>query len=157
MLTVTEQQQARKARDLIEAVGGLEPSAEITGLSTSQLGRYQSPTERDSMPLRVIEELEAVTHSEIGHPIVTRYLARRAGYSLLRRPDVPACRSAILDLLARQAKEQGECDPEMLHALADGQIDAEEAERLIPLFYRRLETTAQMLAELHAIAGRDMA
>jgi len=156
MLSVQEQQQARKARELIEAVGGLDAAAEITGMSISHLGRYQSPNERDSMSIRIMEQLEAVTHGELSHPIVTRYLARRAGYSLVRRPDVPAGRGAILELLAEQAKNQGQSDPEMFRALADGQVDAEEADRLIPLFYKRLETTAQMLAELHAIARKDM-
>lgn len=85
-LPVSEQRQAERARELIEAAGGLEASAEETGISTSQLGRYQSKQERDSMPARVIEALEAVTHGKPCHPIMTRHLARRQGFALVPLP-----------------------------------------------------------------------
>lgn len=85
-LTTQEQLQADKARELIEAVGGLDAAAAITELSTSQLGRYQAKTERDSMPARIIEQLEAVTHGKPNHPAMTRHLARRQGYVLVPLP-----------------------------------------------------------------------
>lgn len=154
-LPVEEQAQARAVRELQSAAGGVEASGSICEKSPSLHSCYQSPQEPRSIPLRDVERLESVTHGHPGHPHVTRYLARKAGFSLVRRPAVPADRAAILDLLARQAREQGECDPELLAAIADGAIDAAEAARLIPLFHRRLETTAQMLAELEAIAGAE--
>lgn len=154
---VREQDEARIVRELIEMVGGLEGASGIVDLSTSQLSRYQSPHERDSMPLRVIRQLENVTHGKEGHPHVTRFCARHLGYSLMKRPEVPAARGDIMKLLAKQARERGETEPEMLDAVADSEVDADEAARLIPLYRRSLETTAQMLAELEAIAGRDVA
>lgn len=155
-LSVREQRQARIVGELIKAAGGVEAAAEICGKSPSLFSAYQSPNDHRSMPLRDIEALEGVTHGQLGHPHVTRFLARQAGYSLLQRPNVPRDRREIMALLSKQAKERGETDPEILDAVADGQIDEDEAERLIPLLRKSLETTAQMLAEAEAIAGRDV-
>lgn len=155
MLSREEQRQARRARELVEAAGGLEACAEETGLSTSQLSRYGSTSDRDSMPLRVIERLESVTHDTLGHPLVTTYLATRQGFTLVRRPQVPSDRAALMELLSRHAKARGECEQQILHALADGKVDAPEARALVPLFQTSFELTNQMLAELEAIAGDD--
>ena len=51
------------------------------------------------------------------------------------------------------SEQKGKHDPELLSALADGEIDREDAKRLIPLFLESLETTAQMYVELELIAG----
>lgn len=148
-----EQRQARRARELVEAAGGLEACAEETGLSTSHLSRYGSTAEKDSMPLRVIERLESVTHGMPGHPVVTTYLAARQGFTLVKRPQVPSDRAALMELLSQHASARGECEKQILHALADGRVDAGEASALVPLFRASFELTNQMLAELEAIAG----
>lgn len=155
-VSVQEQRQARIVGELVKAAGGVEAAAEICDKSHSLFSAYQSPNDPRSIPLRDIEALEGVTHGQMGHPHVTRFLARQAGYTLLARPDVPHERAEILALLSRQAKERGQTDPEILDAVADGQIDEDEAERLIPLLRKSLETTAQMLAEVEAIAGRPV-
>ncbi|WP_374406558.1 hypothetical protein [Pelagerythrobacter sp.] len=151
-----EQRQARVVRELIHAAGGVEACERDREKSKSLFSAYQSPNDPRSMPLDDIEFLESVTHGKLGHPHVTRYLARQAGCVLLPRPEVPRDRSDIITLLARQARERGECDPELLTALADGNIDEDEAERLIPMMRQRLETDAHMLAQLEAIAGRSV-
>lgn len=155
-LSPREQEQAEIARDLIEAAGGLEAAADITDLSTSHLQRYQSPHHRDSMPLRVIRKLEAVTHGKAGHPIVTRHLARQAGYSLLKRPTVTADGEDLLKLLGEQAKAKGVCDNKICTALADGKCDESEALDLLPDLRKSIELSSQMLAEIEAIAGRPV-
>ena len=148
-----EQQQADVVRQLIEAAGGLEAAAEITGMGTSQLARYQSPHEQASMPLRIIAALEAVTHGQVGHPHVTRFLARRNGYALIRRPAAVAQGQDLMRLLADHARTKSECEGEILEALADLKLSQGEAIDLLPKFRRSLEITAQMLAELEEIAG----
>jgi len=154
MLTREEQRQARRAKELVEAAGGLEACAEETGIGTSQLSRYGSKTEKDSMPLRVIERLESVTHDTYGHPLVTTYLAERQGFTLVRRPEVPSDRAALMELLSQHAHARGECEQQILRALAnDGKVDGGEARDLVPLFRTSFELTNQMLAELEAIAG----
>ena len=151
-LPVEEQRQARVARELIAAAGGVEAAERDCDKSKSLFSAYQSPNDSRSITLRDIEILESVTHGRAGHPIVTRYLARVAGYILLKRPALPSDRADILNLLAKQAEERGQCDPELMRALADGTIDEAEATRLVPMMRQRLETDAQMLAQLEAIA-----
>ena len=156
MLSTDEQRQARRVRELIHDAGGLEAAAEEAKIGKTQLGRYQSTAERDSMPLRVIEALEAVTVGKPNHPVVTRYLAARQGYTLVKRPEVPADRAQIMDLLAKQATASGTSANETLKALMDDdRLDAAEARELIPLYQERLQLVAQMLAELEAIAGEE--
>jgi hypothetical protein len=150
-----EQRQARVVRELIHAAGGVEACERDCGKAKSLFSGYQSPHDSRSIPLRDIEILESVTHGKLGHPHVTRYLARQAGYILLRRPDVPHDRADVMRLLARQARERGEREQQILDALGDGALDEAEAELLIPLFRLSLETTAEMLAELEAIVGRS--
>lgn len=152
-LPVEEQRQAEAVRGLIAASGGVEAAERDCEKSKSLFSAYQSVNDARSIPLRDIALLEAVTHGTTGHPQVTRYLARRSGFDLVRRPTVPAARREILDLLADQAKAKGECENEILHALADGAVDCAEAKALIPLFRRSIELSCQMLAELEAIAG----
>lgn len=151
-----EQRQARVVRELIHAAGGVEACERDCDKSKSLFSAYQSPHDARSIPLRDIEILESVTHGKLGHPHVTRYLARQSGFILLPRPEVPTDRADVLALLTQQARERGQCDPELLHALEDRTVDVEEAERLIPLMRQRLETDARMLAELEAIAGRSV-
>lgn len=156
-LPTDEQRQARVVRELIAAAGGVEVAERDCDKSKSLFSAYQSPNDPRSIPLRDIEILESVTHGTTGHPVVARYLARQAGYSLMKRPCITASGDDLLRLLAGSAKAKGECETQILSDLADGTIDPQEAERLLPLFRRSIELTSQMLAELEAIAGRSVA
>lgn len=46
------------AARLIEIVGGLGPASRITGLSPTCLSNYQNPSKRESMPAKVISDLQ---------------------------------------------------------------------------------------------------
>ena len=100
-----EQAQARAAKKLIEAVGGLEAASAYTGKSTSQLSRYCLRDRPDSMPVNVVQQLEDVTHGHHGHPVMTRHLALASGYALVRLPDPmapPTCWSQFVSILAKE-------------------------------------------------------
>lgn len=155
-LPIEEQRQARIVGQLISAAGGVEAAGRDCGKSKSLPSAYQSPHDARSMPLRDIEQLESITHGTAGHPLVTRYLARQAGCILIKRPVTHTGKADVLPLLARQAMERGEADREMFTALEDSTIDPAEAARLVPLMRKKLETDAQILAELEAIAGMEV-
>jgi hypothetical protein len=90
----TPEKQALKqsAKALVRAAGGVEASEEITGRSKTQLSAYGNINAPEFMPIDAIAELEGVTHGHTGHPIVTRHLAQRAGYVLVKLPDAaPDC------------------------------------------------------------------
>lgn len=46
------------AARLIESVGGLGPASRITGLSPTSLSNYQNPGKRETMPAKVISDLQ---------------------------------------------------------------------------------------------------
>ena len=148
-LSTQEQRQADKARELIDAVDGLENAAEIAGLSTSQLQRYCSKTERDSMPARVIEQLEAVSHGRPHHPIFTRYLARRQGFVLVPLPDAVPGDSEWAHHISRLSDKAGGLISGLALDLADDQkIDAREAAARLALAHSLVETAVEIEAAL---------
>jgi hypothetical protein len=80
------------AKALVRASGGVEAAEEYCSRKASQLSAYGHPNAPEFMPLDVVADLEAITHGHAGHPIVTRLLAQRAGYALVKLPDAaPDC------------------------------------------------------------------
>ncbi len=153
-LSVQEQLQADKARELIEAIGGLEPAAAITELSTSQLGRYQSKHDRDSMPARVIEQLESVTHGKPGHPCMTRHLARRQGFILLPQPQAVPGDGEWNRYISRLSSDAGNLIAGIANDLADDMdVSPTEAANRIADADRLVEVTAELAAALKARAA----
>lgn len=90
--------QAIKAatRRLIRACGGLEDAADETRVSAQTLCLYQSPNRSEYVPADVVADLEQVC----GDPVVTRALAKAAGYDLV--PTKPADPGAGSDLTMRE-------------------------------------------------------
>ncbi|MXO64875.1 hypothetical protein [Altericroceibacterium endophyticum] len=155
-LSVQEQLQADKARELIAGVGGLEPASDITDLSTSQLGRYQSKHERDSMPARVIEQLEAVTHGQASHPVMTRHLARRQGFVLVPLPNALPGEGEWNRHIARLSQKAGDLIAGLATDLADDQdVSPREAKKRIAPADRLVEIAAELRAALIARAEGD--
>lgn len=69
-------------RRLVDATGGIDPAAASTRVGRATMAQYYSPADRDEavfVPLDVIADLERVT----GEPLVTRQLARLAGFDLV--------------------------------------------------------------------------
>ena len=147
-LPVEEQRQARAVRELISAAGGLERAAEDIGKGKSQLGRYQSQNETDSMTLRDIEILEGITHGKSGHPIVTRYLATRAGFALVKLPNVCARGTDLLHLVGEQARESGRITASVIEALEDQKLELHEVRRIRADIARLIDAAVSMDAEM---------
>lgn len=111
------------ARVLVERVGGLEAAAACTRVRRAQLGNYQSPNADEAfMPVDVVARLEHVA----GEPLITQYLANRAGYAII--PVEPVAEGELAALLARVGAESGAVFTAYAEAMAgDGKVD--EAER----------------------------
>jgi hypothetical protein len=151
-LPPAEQAHAEKARELIAAVGGLDPASEYGGIGTSQLGRYQPKTDRDSMPSRVIEALESVTHGTPGHPVMTRHLARRQGFVLVPLPGAQPGESEWNRHVARLSKQAGAMIAAIATALADDQyVSPAEARDRLPTAHSLVTVAAEIE---HALAAR---
>jgi hypothetical protein len=102
--------QAGKAatKALIRAAGGQEAAEPLTGRSQSRLSAYGLPSTDAFIPVDAVAALEAVTHGHVGHPHVTRWLAREAGYGLVRLPRPGAEPTKWGRLIAGLGREAGE-------------------------------------------------
>lgn len=155
ILTVEEQAQSRAASALVASVGGTLPAHAICGKSESQLSKYGRPNYDESMPIAVVEALESVTHGMQGHPHVTRHLANRAGYALVKLPEVTATGSDLLKLLGVQSKEAGDIANEICLSIADGHVDALEATQIRKEIWELIRNAMAMDAELALIEKCD--
>lgn len=122
--------QAGKAatKALIRAAGGQEAAEELTGKSQPRLSAYGGPNTDAFVPVDVVLALEAVTHGQPGHPHVTRWLAREAGFALLRLPrHVDGGAGGIHRAVSGVSKEAGEAVGLVCEALADdGELSPRE-------------------------------
>ena len=114
----------RQTEALVKAVG-VEASCAVTGRSKATLGRYYSQHEEHAkrfIPVDVLAALE----SAAGTPIVTRYLAQRAGMALVPQshaadltPEAVAARSnTVFTELGRLMMNGGLNGPEGRATLA---------------------------------------
>jgi len=144
--------QAGKAatKALIRAAGGQEAAAAETSKSQPRLSAYGLPNTDDFIPIDTVAALEAVTHGLPGHPHVTRWLAREAGYDLVRRPTAPAAAGDWHAALAAVSKESGEAVSLVLGALGDGMVDKAEvrSQRIL----ENIDEAIEKLVALRALA-----
>jgi hypothetical protein len=152
-LTVRQQMVKRAFRKLVETVGGQELAADYLGLSQSVISDYCNINTARFAPANVIIDLEAVTHEGIGHPIMTRLMARMAGYAVVALPqDQSLCPRNVMPLVAAQAKESGDITANIIDGLADGTLDAAEAAAARARVAELMQLCASMDAALTQIA-----
>ncbi len=100
-MPISPEKQALKTATarLIRAAGGQEAAVAFTELSRHQaLSEYASPAPEHAhrfARIDVVADLEAVSHGTPGHPVVTRQLARAAGFLLV---PMPGARGDLPDL-----------------------------------------------------------
>lgn len=101
MLTASKQALKAATRQLVQAAGGQEAAATYTRFvrhqAFSDFGNAGPDHAAKFAPIDAVADLEAVTHGTPGHPVVTRALARAAGFALV---PLPAARTAELDFAA---------------------------------------------------------
>ena len=143
-------------RLLIKKNGGIEPSAEITSLSKSQIGRCHSDSDTELLPLPALLRLEA----ECGDPVVTRIMAGLHGCKL-SDPEATQKNGACviresLDLGARNAEYQKNA----LLAASDMKVTPAEARAAIRDLQSIAEKTGHLIriySDMVAHGGSDVA
>jgi len=103
-------------RDLVKACGGLDRSGEVASLGKSTIGRYQSSTDPDIIPLPAALALEA----ECGIPYITAVMAELNGRRL---NDPDAAQGATVACVARGHAEVMRSSAEVGAAAADALSD----------------------------------
>lgn len=110
---------------LVEACGGAVEAAEFCRVSSSQLHRYTDPSRDDChMPADVVMVLERIA----GEPIVTQFLAAKAGWDMTPRESQES--DEIEALAGALGFEMAELNAEVFRATADKVIDEDEARRI---------------------------
>jgi hypothetical protein len=121
--------QAGKAatKALIRAAGGQEAASAETHKSQPRLSSYGAPNTADFIPINDVAALEAITHGAPGHPPVTRWLARQAGFTLVKLPTAPGGFTDFHRAIGAVSKEVGEAVELVCEALGnDNQVTADE-------------------------------
>lgn len=126
--------QAAKAatKALIRAAGGQEAAAAETGKSQPRLSAYGLPNTEDFIAIDTVAALEAVTHGQPGHPHITRWLARQAGFALVALPASTSADEFWSRHVATLLKETGDMISGIGDALQDDNaISSSEALNLL--------------------------
>jgi len=111
-------------RDLIKRAGGIERVAEITTFSKSQVGRWNSSTEADLMPLAAIVVCEADT----GVALVTAVMAEINGRRLSDPEEEKRGQTSVFATFAEAKRHDAELTHSFSLAIADGYVSAAEAD-----------------------------
>ncbi len=136
-------------RKLISHAGGAVAAAAVTRGGHQNIGRYGSAQPDDGerfMPADVIADLE----SECGQPVLTRALAKLAGFLLVPEPRGGQAGTALGMITARALKEISDVFVALAEAQGDGKlcaadaarIDAEIEEAIIKLLALRFQVQA---------------
>lgn len=114
-------------RDLVALCGGVNRACGLTLGCQSKMSEAMSPAHMERMPtLRQIADLEA----ECGVPVVTRFLATLAGFTL--SPTVAkATNKTMHGHLSQIIRDSSDFTASLAVALSDGKLDPRERASLI--------------------------
>jgi len=113
-------------RDLISRCGGIERAAEITNFGKSNVGRWNSPTDPDLMPLNAVLALEA----DAGVALVTSVLAGLNGRRVMEPDSEGAGPGAVFARHAEAVRAAGDLMSAGAQAFADGILTPAEMSTL---------------------------
>lgn len=109
-------------RDLIKLCGGIQRAAELTSLSTSQVGRFNNATDAEIMPVPAV----LILQEDCGQPVFTAAMANLNGRRLA---DADTDAARVGDLLASHSevvRTFADMMGESSRALADGRVTPAE-------------------------------
>lgn len=113
-------------RDLIERCGGIIRSGEIAGFSKSHVGRWNSPSDPELMPIGAVRALEA----DCGQALVTAVMAEANGRRLTDPDEERKHEICVLNSHAELMRQSAELAHSMAMAIADGHVTPAEAQTI---------------------------
>lgn len=116
-------------RRLIDAAGGPVAAAEVTRGAHQDMSRYGSAHPDNAgrfMPVDVLADLE----SETEQPILTKSLAKLAGFLLVPEPKVALSGSALGVITSKALKETSEVFVALADATLDGKVCSADADNI---------------------------
>lgn len=145
------------SKALVRAAGGTDGAAETVGGRQQRMSDVGLPNTRDFLRVDEVGRLEDVTVGAVGHPHVTRALAKRQGYALVRLPDARPDAGDVLALLADLSAENGDIAQKILLAVSGAgegghAITPAEAAGILGEIDDQLAVSMAMRAHIAAIA-----
>lgn len=110
-------------RDLIERAGGIERTAEKVGYSKSQVGRWNSGSDPEHMPIAAVVALEA----DCGVALVTAVMAEAGGRRLTDPDADKAAAVSLMQAFAENQRQGAELFNAFAVAISDGNFSPTEA------------------------------
>lgn len=150
-----EQELKVASKGLIRAAGGVDGAGETVGCRHQRMSDCGNPNTPDFLRVEEVGKLEDVTVGAVGHPHVTRQLARRQGYALVKLPSGQIAGADLLRLMGPRAKEFGDTTNSLCMAMADGNVDVDEAEKVLADIDDELQLLVSIQAALAAIVAEQ--
>lgn len=144
-LAPRQKQHKKLARELIEAVGGVEAAASFCRAGKSQLSDYANVNVIAFMPSDVIEDLERVSA-----PGFTRYLAAAAGFVLVAKSPPLADEAEWCAAIGDAVAEFSDVQERLIKALPGG-VTADELRAAD--IRTQIREAMERLAHLDALAA----
>lgn len=149
-LSLKEQLLKRAARELTTAAGGGEGAGTACRLAKSQLLAAGSVNEPERfLPIDAVGDLEDVTRGTAGWPHVTRVLARRQGFTLVRMPEPGESEADLLAFITATSKESDDVIAALIAAVRSGITRANAGQ-----IKQQAWEMAEIAMRIHAAAAR---
>lgn len=154
VLPVDRQELKSASRALVRAYGGQKEAADAIGRRQQWVSDAIHANTPTYLTIEHVAQFEDNTAGFPGHPLVTRELAKRQGFALVKVPDAEGAEGALLKLQATQARAHGESTMAVCEALFDGVVEPDEATHARRVLRHLIETTLAMDATLAAMGGK---
>lgn len=157
---IPPEMQAGKAafKQLVRAFGGQEAAAIETGVRQQKISDMGLPNVPEFPTLDLIDTLEARTEGTADWPLVTRWLARRRGFALVRMISEGAEPESLRDAIMTITRKLGDTADEVAEALhpasEDGaNVSPGEARAILADLHEMMAAGAGLRLVLERIAG----
>lgn len=153
-ITLTPEQQGLKSafKALVHAFGGQQAAASRLDDRQQRISDLGLPNTPHFARIDEVAILEDETHGTIGHPQVTRVLAKRQGYILVKLPSVNPSSQDVMGHLAIVAKEGGDIISNVLTMIEDKKITQSERDLVENEIDELIQAAMQMKADVQALA-----
>ena len=111
----------------IKHVGGIDRTARVAGVSTSQAGRWNNRNDIDLPTLEHMVELDEAALACGGSAEILATFAAELGHVAIPLPDVAGSQANLALQMAGATAEFGDVARTLMAALADDRIDCREA------------------------------
>ncbi|WP_395495140.1 hypothetical protein [Acetobacter sp. KSO5] len=133
----------------IKIIGGCYAAEDISRVRHSQLGEYQNRNSPQVVPVDVAIDLDLSAQE----PLILAAMAHAEGFRLM--PVSFSGSGHIPKDMAQYAKATSDVLQDALNALADGQVDVQEAHAILAHIQRARMVSGQIESALHKIIAEN--